>query len=250
MRIKHKDAESTGGAAKRTLRGRGVAAALCGLALASSSPAGTKFTDLRYIKPVIGNAAAGEHEAAICFGCHGAHGAPVAPLFPRLAGQRADYLYHRLLSFRHADPKDPYYSKSPMTPVAAKLSDAEMRNLAAYFAAQRPAPSNAGGAEPTATRGEVLFLHGDPARGIPPCQGCHGPDANGTQMIGRQYLAYPSLRGQPAPYLTMRLTSYRAGLPADSSNTFIMADVAHSLDDESIQALAAWLSSLNPANGS
>jgi cytochrome c553 len=61
-----------------------------------------------------------------------------------------------------------------------------------------------------------------------------------------QYAAYPSLRGQYAPYVIARLTSFREGLPHDSTNDFIMGGVAHTLDDASIQAIAAWLSSLTP----
>jgi cytochrome c553 len=211
-----------------------------GVALASD-----RFTDLRQIEPVHGDAAAGQKKATICFACHGPSGAPVAPMFPRLAGQRAEYLYHRLQSFRYADPKDPYYSKSAMTPNAVKLTDTDMRDLAAFFASQTPTlpPIPAGPGSPS---GESLFRNGDPSRGIPPCQGCHGAEATGPASQTGQYTAYPALRGQSAAYLTARLTSYREGLPADTSNAFIMANVARTLDADSIQAIVAWLASLSP----
>jgi cytochrome c553 len=47
-----------------------------------------------------------------------------------------------------------------------------------------------------------------------------------------------------------RLTSFHKNLPHDTTNDFIMGGVAQTLDDESIQAIAAWLSSLAPAPGS
>jgi cytochrome c553 len=215
--------------------------------VAGITMAGARYMDLRHIEPIHGNPAAGEKKATVCFACHGANGVPVAPTFPRLAGQRADYLYHRLVAFNNADKKDPYYSASPMTPIAATLTEGDMRNLAAYFSAQPPAAVNAAGIGPKETTGESLFLHGNPSQGIPPCQGCHGADANGTAMVGTQYLAFPSLRGQSALYLTARLKNFRQGLPADTSNALVMASVARTLDDASIQAIAAWLSSLNPA---
>jgi len=247
--------------------------------VASPAVAGARYTDLRRIEPIHGDAQAGAQKAAVCLGCHGVDGAMVAPTFPRLAGQRVDYLYHRLLSFKHADPKDPYYSVSPMTAMAAPLSDTDMRDLAAYFAAQTPAapqpvapelaapePSTATAATATAAAtntaataaavtsapasapldGAALFLNGNPARGIPPCQGCHGADANGASSVTGQYAAYPSLRGQYAPYVVARLTHYHAGQPSDTSNTFIMQGVAATLDDDSIQAIATWLNSLPP----
>jgi cytochrome c553 len=212
---------------------------VAGLAVAASH-----YTDLRQIDPIHGDPAAGEKKAIVCFVCHGSNGVPIAPMFPRLAGQRADYLYHRLLSFKHASPKDPYYSVSPMTPNVATLSDADMRNLAAYFASQTP-PTTAAAAAPG--KGEALFLTGEPARGIPPCQGCHGSDADGPAVSTGRYALYPSLRGQSAPYLIARLTSFRKSQPHGTTNDFIMGGVAQSLDEESIQAIATWLSSLAPA---
>jgi cytochrome c553 len=181
----------------------------------------------------------------VCFACHGATGASVAPAFPRLAGQRADYLYHRLVSFKQADPKDPYYSVSPMKPIAANLSDTDMRDLATYFSSQTPPQTPTSPAAPS--KGEALFLAGDPAHGTPPCQGCHGADAGGPSISTGQYAAYPSLRGQYAPYLIARLTSFHKRLPHDTTSDFIMGGVAQTLDDESIQAIATWLSSLTPS---
>jgi cytochrome c553 len=218
------------------------------LMAAGTLAAAPRYADLRHVEPIHGDAAAGAKKATVCFACHGANGVSVAPTFPRLAGQRADYLYHRLVSFKRADPKDPYYSVSPMTPNVANLSDADMRDLAAYFSSQTPPAIAAAAAAPGKGegKGEALFLAGDPARGIPPCQGCHGAEAGGPSISTGQYAAYPSLRGQYAPYLIARLTSFHKNLPHDTTNDFIMGGVAQTLDDESIQAIAAWLSSLTP----
>jgi cytochrome c553 len=216
------------------------------LLAASSAPAATPgYTDLRHIEPIHGDAATGQKKAAMCFACHGAAGVSVAPTFPRLAGQRTDYLYQRLLSFKRAQPKDPYYSVSPMTPIVANLSNTDMRDLATFFSSQTPPATAAAAARPPG-KGETLFLTGDPARGTPPCQGCHGADAAGPSISTDQYAAYPSLRGQYAPYLIARLTNFHKQLPHDTTNDFIMGSVAQTLDDESIQAIAVWLSSLAP----
>jgi cytochrome c553 len=61
----------------------------------------------------------------------------------------------------------------------------------------------------------------------------------------RQYLTYPLLRGQHAAYLVSRLSHFR-DRPAVTSNDFIMSGVVATLDDGSIQSLAAWLESLAP----
>jgi cytochrome c553 len=234
-------------AAKRRLHNR-VGVRVCGLGMifvAGIALAGPGYTDLRSVEPVHGDPAAGAKKAALCFACHGASGTPIAPTFPRLAGQREGYLYHRLLSFKQAGPKDPYYSVSAMTPNVAKLSDTDMRDLAAFFASQTP-PTTAAAETPPGDGG-ALFLGGDPARGVPPCQGCHGADAGGPSISTGRYALYPTLRGQSSLYLIARLTSFHKNLPHDTTNDFIMGGVAQTLDDKSIQAIAAWLSSLTPA---
>jgi cytochrome c553 len=217
------------------------------LGIASAVSAAPSVTDLRRIEPVHGDAAAGAQKATACLACHGANGVSVAPTFPRLAGQRPGYLYHQLLAFKHADPKDPYYSKSPMPGMAATLSDADMRNLAVYFSTRVPQATDVGAPGAKTDKGETLYRAGDPSHGVPPCQGCHGADANGLDTRAHQYAAYPSLRGQYAPYVIARLTGFRGGQPRDSSNDLVMGGVAQSLDDASIEALAAWISSLTPA---
>ena len=228
----------------------GLTASLILVAGAGAGAGAARYIDLRRIDPIHGDAAAGARKAAVCHACHGV-GASVAPTFPRLAGQRPDYLYHRLISFQRADPKDPYYAQSAMRSEVTNLSDADMRDLAVYYAAQTPTGASAAveatAAQAATGKGQTLFLAGDPARGIPPCQGCHGADAGGTPIATGQYAAYPSLRGQYSLYLVARLTSFHNNQPHDTTNDFIMSGVARTLDDDSIQALAAWLGSLTPS---
>jgi cytochrome c553 len=217
---------------------------------AGIASAASHYTDLRNLEPIHGDAAAGAAKATVCFACHGANGTSVAPTFPRLAGQRIDYLYHRLLAFKSADANDPYYSKSPMKALVVPLSDRDMRNLATFFASQEPqaaTPATSSVPLESLEKGARLFRSGDPTRGIPPCQGCHGAEARGPSIATRSDAVYPVLRAQYSPYLVSRLMSFRNGLPHDSTSDFIMINVAHTLDDDSLQAVAAWLSSLAPA---
>jgi len=206
------------------------------------------YVDLRRVEPIRGNLAAVAARTAACVACHGPSGNSIVPQFPNLASQRAEYLYHRLAAFKAVNPKDPSYSSSPMPAQVQSLSDQELRNIALYFAAQAQSPPVPPPAAAVDGRGEGLYSGGDPARGVPPCQGCHGARALGGPVeYGNQYLAYPSLRGQHAAYLVSRLTDFRKGLPNGSSNDFVMHGVARTLDDGSIQSLAAWLESLPPA---
>lgn len=204
------------------------------------------FVDLRRIEPVSGDAAAGAQKAAtLCFACHGADGVSPVPMFPNLAGQRADYLYQELLRYKSGSRPE-----SAMTALVQPIEDADLRNLAVHYGSLTPnvpAP-----AEPpmqdVLARGGTLYREGDPARGVPPCQGCHGTDAKGHPLADADtaspYRAYPLLYGQHAAYVATRLRDYRSGALAHTSNDFIMNAVAQRLDDASIDALAAWLANL------
>lgn len=195
------------------------------------------WIDLRGAAPIRGDAAAGAAKATVCVACHGPNGNAIVPAFPRLAGQRADYLYWRLANFkRGAAPA------SVMMAQTANLSDTDLRDLAAYFAAQSATKSAV--TNEASARGETLFLQGDPARGTPPCQGCHGAEAKGP--ADARFATWPSLRGQQADYLVTRLTAYRDGTSTTSSNEFVMRGIARSLDDESIAAVANWLAAQSP----
>ena len=78
-----------------------------------------------------GNAEAGKAKSAVCAGCHGADGNSVAPIFPKLAGQHEDYLFHSLQGYKTKKRKNP-----TMQEQVAKLSEQDMRDLAAYFSKQ------------------------------------------------------------------------------------------------------------------
>jgi len=212
-----------------------------------------RYLDLRAAPRIAGDAAAGKEKSQVCSACHGEGGGGTAPPFPNLGGQRADFLYWQLVEFKRG--RHP----SPMTPLVSTLYDQDMRDLAAYYASLPPhAASAAAGDAPAEAvdaalldRGRGLYLHGDAARGIPPCQGCHGPDARGMRDAdvadrnGRTpYAAFPVLRGQQAAYLQGKLAEYRNGDLQDSTGDFIMSGVGQRLDEDSIQAVSAWLSSL------
>lgn len=76
-----------------------------------------------------GNPELGRAKSAPCAACHGADGRGIAPNFPVLAGQYADYLAKSLKQYRSGER-----SNALMAPLAAGLSDADIADLAAYYA--------------------------------------------------------------------------------------------------------------------
>ena len=76
-----------------------------------------------------GDVAAGKARSMSCAGCHGANGISNSPMWPNLAGQKEAYLASQLQMFR-----DGRRANAMMSPMAKCLSDADIANLAAYYA--------------------------------------------------------------------------------------------------------------------
>jgi len=79
----------------------------------------------------VGNAGAGQGKAAVCAACHGVDGIGTGPTFPNLAGQKEDYLVAQLKAFKSGERKGA--QSALMAPMAAGLSEQDMKDLAAYF---------------------------------------------------------------------------------------------------------------------
>ena len=81
---------------------------------------------------IAGDVEAGKAKSVICASCHGPNGHSVNPLWPNLAGQKEQYLVKQIKAFRDGTRKDPM-----MAPMVAALSDDDIANLAAFYAAQK-----------------------------------------------------------------------------------------------------------------
>lgn len=79
-----------------------------------------------------GNAEAGKAKSTACAACHGVDGNSPTAMFPKLAGQHKDYLYHSLKAYKSGKRKNPI-----MAGQVQNLSDADMADLAAFFAKQK-----------------------------------------------------------------------------------------------------------------
>lgn len=78
-----------------------------------------------------GDAAAGKAKAAVCAACHGAGGISAVPMYPNLKGQKAQYLENALKAYKNGQRTGG--TAAMMAPQAAGLSDADIKNLAAYY---------------------------------------------------------------------------------------------------------------------
>ena len=74
-----------------------------------------------------------DRQIAACAGCHSPTGSGIPSQYPRLGGQHAQYTAAQLTAFRDGGRKN----SIPMSQVAAKLNDREIRALADYIAGLR-----------------------------------------------------------------------------------------------------------------
>lgn len=170
------------------------------------------------------DAAAGKEKSAVCAACHGADGNSTIPQNPILAGQTARYLYLQLKDFKEGRRKDPL-----MSPMAANLSKQDMFDLAAYFSSQKPTRENSRGKPGVAARGKEVA---DAAL----CTMCHLGGFSGQNEV-------PRAAGQHYEYTLKQLMDFKVKNRSNDAGN--MTAVLRTIPDEDLEALAAYISSLN-----
>lgn len=95
-------------------------------------PIATALAMLAVSQPALaaGNAAEGKKKSMMCHACHGANGIAVIPNAANLAGQTEIYLKKALHDFKTGARK-----QENMDVIVGQLSDQDIADLAAYYAA-------------------------------------------------------------------------------------------------------------------
>jgi cytochrome c553 len=120
--------------------------------------------------------------------------------------------------------------------MVANLSDADMKNLAAFYAGQKLKPAAAADKD-LAALGQKLWRGGNLTTGVPACAGCHGPA--GAGIPGQ----YPRLAGQYAEYVASQLKLFREGNRSNDPNG-MMRGVAARMTEREIRAAAEYAAGL------
>jgi cytochrome c553 len=194
-----------------------VAAYYAGLEPAQPSAAGVAKT--RPAKP--DPASAGKAASAGCAGCHGETGITKTPGMPSLIGLDPKYFVAAVNAYKSGQRKH-----DMMKTLVSALSDADMNNIALFYALQKPGKAQT----PSA---------GDQASGktaAAACAGCHGEGGVSANA------ATPSLAGQDAQYLADAMRAYKDGSRAEPS----MKAPAASVDDNTVKNLAAYYANQQP----
>ena len=166
----------------------------------------------------------------VCGACHTSGGSRGTATYPILQGQHADYLVKQLAEFKSGKRDN-----AIMKPMAAQLSDADMRDVAAFYESNKAKPGQSK-SKATVELGQKIWRGGIPEKAVPACAGCHGPIGAGVPA------QYPRLGGQHAEYLSAELQLFRAGKRANSPQ---MTTIAARMSDAEIAAVSDYAEGLN-----
>jgi cytochrome c553 len=202
----------------------GAIALLCAGAVTAQAPA----------KP---DAAEGEKIATqVCAACHASDGNSQIAANPKLAGQFYEYLHKQLVNFKPQGAKKAERDNAVMAGMVANLSASDLRDVAAFYAAQKLKPAAAKDKD-LAALGQKIYRGGNTATGVAACAGCHGPAGAGMPA------QYPRIAGQFPEYVEAQLKAFRGGARANDPNGMMRGVVARMTDRE-IQAVSDYVAGL------
>lgn len=204
------------------------------------------FTSTSGILHAEGSINAGKEKAASCISCHGDNGNSMVSTFPKLAQQHSSYLIKQLQAFKTGARKNPM-----MTAIASGLSNEDMADIAAYYAAQEisandlPVLDDDDEDEKSDSKvtiqsiiaqGSDLYRNGDLPREVSACIACHGPLGEGNKPA-----AFPALRSQHADYLIKTLTDFKTDTRSNNPEN-MMHMIAKKMTDDEIKAVSYRIS--------
>ncbi len=176
-----------------------------------------------YAAPAAAGAEEGKAKAATCVACHGENGNSASPAFPSLSGQPKQFIVSALFQFREGKRQNEI-----MSPLAAKMSNADMNDLAAYFSAQPAMAPQHKTAPANVEKGRQLSMQNN-------CVACHA-----ANLMGQQHI--PRLAGQQKDYLRAQLASFKASTRGEMDG--VMTSAAQALSAEDIDVLADYMAGL------
>ena len=183
----------------------------------------------------VGNAMSGRVLAERCAACHGWEGRSTSDDFPHLAGQHEQYLLKQLHNYRDGIRQDPIMNAVQLE----GISDQELADLAAWYAAQTPVEGVARSSDEQIDLGERIYYGGIKSIGVAACIACHGPTGQGNPLAN-----FPVIAGQHARYLAKTLKQFRAR-QRNNDPQEAMRHLMRRITDEEIDAVSHYLEGLH-----
>lgn len=176
-----------------------------------------------------------EIASQVCVACHAIDGNSPTPANPILASQHPEYLFKQLSDYKVKEgAQQAARANAIMAGFAAGLSEADMRNVAAYLSRQPMKPAVATNQD-IVEAGQRIYRMGIPEKKVPACAGCHSPTGAGIPA------QYPRLGGQYAEYTDAQLVAFRQGTRTNNPE---MTAIAARLSDAEIKAVSEYIAGL------
>ena len=170
----------------------------------------------------------------VCSNCHGVSGNSTSPMFPNLAAQQEAYIVAQLGGFKAHSRQDPAGFEY-MWGLSHNLSDKHIKELAAYFSAQKLQREPVEGTAERIAAGKAIFTGGIADKSVPPCASCHGAEGQGQAT-------FPRIAGQHVDYLIKQLKGFQR--TNDRPAGAVMKTVAHNLTRENMVNVANYLQAM------
>ncbi len=159
-----------------------------------------------------------------CSACHGMNGRGATAEIPNLTAQPAQYLIDALHAYR-----DGGRMHAALQDMVDQLSEADIDNIAAYYASQTPL-------EPAATQASGDTSYSEGAKVAVVCEQCHGEKGISTTE------GVPNLAGQQPAYLIASTQEYQSGARSHKDMGQMLAD----LEDVDIEKMAMYFAAQSP----
>jgi cytochrome c553 len=161
-----------------------------------------------------------------CGYCHEYDGNSLTGKYPKLAGQKTEYLIKQLRDYRgerrNGDGK--------MQGTVSLLSEQDINEVAEYFSAQKRTVEIASISTADSQLASEIYTKGIPDRQVIACKPCH--QSTDTRI--------PNLNGQHAEYIAIQLRDFKTEKRTNDPAT-VMQFISKRLTDDEISALSRFI---------
>jgi cytochrome c553 len=169
-----------------------------------------------------------------CVTCHTLSGNSIVPIWPKIAEQHFDYVIKQLMEFKKGKEGDRFDPN--MFAMLQGINENELIELAEHFSKQPLEKSKGSANSLRFENGKAIYLYGDANNKVTGCVGCHGIDGTGNKLA-----KFPILKWQHKDYLITQMKKFKSGERSNDFNS-IMRDIANSMTDEQMIAVAEYIS--------
>lgn len=176
-----------------------------------------------------------------CLKCHSAASVTANPSIPQLGGQYPQYLLKQVAEY--IDNKRAGHEQAPLPKNIDEERWKRITQALSQVTVAYPARPKSDTLDAVIASGKNIYLNGNPASGALQCVQCHGPEGRGRS---EKISLFPILSNQTHDYLVAQMNHFRNS-ERTNDQAFMMRNVARTLSEDEIVAVASYLAYLPSA---